>query len=110
MGGYGVKLEILLADLPVSELRSTQTRRRSSSPVAPLMVSVPSRSILAGPRILFSFTAMRIRQSVDGMGNQMPRLVCRSLGGETDKLSFRLMENILLAGAQHVVWRRLAVP
>ena len=63
----------------VSELRSTQTRRRSSSPVAPLMVSVPSRSMLAGPRILFSFTAMRIRQSVDGMGNQMPRLVCRSL-------------------------------
>lgn len=110
MGGYGVKLEIFLADLPGERAQEHPDEEEKQQPRGSADGQRPVAEYVGRAEDLV-FVHRHEDPPVRGRNGEPDAEAGVPIpGGETDKLSFRLMENILLAGAQHVVWRRLAVP
>ena len=110
VGGYGVKLEIFLADLPGERAQEHPDEEEKQQPRGSADGQRPVAEYVGRAEDLV-FVHRHEDPPVRGRNGEPDAEAGVPIpGGETDKLPFRLMENILLAGAQHVVWRRLAVP
>ena len=76
MGGYGVKLEILLADLPGERAQEHPDEEEKQQPRGSADGQRPVAEYIGRAEDLVFVHGHEDPPAVDGMGNQMPRLVC----------------------------------